>query len=100
MANELYIEEYQGLLTQAGMGSVPVATGLLNTQKVAVSASSSQSAALSSKAKFALVTSDVAAQFEMGDNPTADGDSRYLPADAGRFIAVKGGQKIAVIEQQ
>lgn len=97
----LYVEEYQGLLTQAGMGSIPVPTGLLATYKVTVGASSTKaSQTIDTNAKFALLTSDVAAQFTLGDDPTADGDSRYLPADGARFIPVKSGQTIAVIEQQ
>lgn len=96
----LYIEEYQSVLAQAGQGTVPVATGLLATHKVTVAASSNQSQVLNTNTKFVLLTSDVASQFELGDDPTADGESRYLPADGARFIAAKGGQKIAVIEQQ
>lgn len=96
----LYIEEYQNVLAQSGQGTVPVPTGLLAKHKVTVGASSSQSQVLNTNTRFVLLTSDVASQFELGDDPTADGDSRYLPADGARFIAAKGGQKIAVIEQQ
>lgn len=99
MSNELYIEEYSRVLVQDG-ARIPVPVGLITTQKVSVSAGSSQSAALNENTKFVLLTSDVASQFELGSNPTADADSRYLPADGARFISAKGGDKIAVIEQQ
>lgn len=97
----LYIEEYQSVGVQAGIGMIPVPTTLLAKQKVTIDVTQNTSSALNAATRFVLLTTDTACQFEV--NANANGDSRFLPADASRFIGVsgKGGSTtISVITQQ
>ena len=46
------------------------------------------------------LVAEAACHVEFGANPTADGDSIYLPANSVEYFEISAGQKIAVIEQQ
>lgn len=95
----LYIEEYAGLPKGARNENLPVVGELVDKHKIAISASSAQSQVLNKRTSFVMLTADVAAQWEEGSNPTADADSRYLPADTPRPFQVTGGNKIAARTQ-
>lgn len=97
----LYIEEYDAISTRderdrnTGVPPAPIAT-----QRLAVGAASVASAAFQPSTRFAIVTADVAAQFELGAAPIAVAASRYLSADTPRTIVVAAGQKLATIQKQ
>lgn len=95
----LYIEEYAGLPKGSRNENLPVVGELIAKQKISLSSSSSQSSALDKRTSFVMLTADVAAQWEEGANPTADADSRYLPADTPRPFQVTGSNKIAARTQ-
>lgn len=95
----LYIEEYAGLPQGSRNEYVPAPGALIAKQKISISATSAQSAAIDKRTAYVMLTADVAAQWEIGTNPTADADSRYLPADTPRPFAVTGGQLIAARTQ-
>jgi len=96
----LYIEEYADLQEDIAGNQMQSPGDLLATQKVSIGASSVQSAAFNSKTEYLLITSDVDCQFEIGNDPTADGDSRYLPSALLRSVSTENKSKIAVIEKQ
>lgn len=97
----LYIEEHTDLAFGPDGQTLQSVVGMpAVTQKVAVGGTSAQSAALAASTRFVVLTADVGAQWAIGANPTADGDSAFLPAGVPRGFRAAGGEKIAVIEQQ
>lgn len=96
----LYVEEYQLAGSDGNGDKLPIVGGLVTAQKVAIASAANSGTATNSFTKFVALTSDVACQFAFGSSPTADADSRYLPADVPRIYAIKPGHKISVIEQQ
>ena len=96
----LYIEEHDNILKDKNGNVVQATSGTVTEQKVTVGASSAQSSAVNSATKFLVIVTDTACQYETGSNPTADTNSRFLPANVFRVIQVDSGDKIAVIEQQ
>ena len=93
----LYIEEYNGIASDNNGKVSPVAENFIDVQLVTVSASTSQSSAIDSRAEYVRLVADVACHYKVGDNPTATTSDRYLPANVLVDIATKGGEKIAVI---
>lgn len=94
MALFLHIEEYQH--------EVPATYPLLGepvaAQKVEIT-TSTPSAAFNAATTWVLLTAQRDCQIEFGTNPTADGDSWYLPANVPRGYPVERGQswKVAVV---
>jgi len=96
----LYIEEYADLQEDVTGTTMQSLGGPVAKQKVSIGAASAQSVAFNSRTEFLLITSDVDCQFEIDDDPTADGDSRFLPAALLRSASTENKTKIAVIEKQ
>ena len=97
----LYIEEYQHLARDAAGALVEIPERLIATQKVTVGAASTAvTNAWAGQTTYLVLTSDVNCQIEFATSPTADGDSRFLPAGVPRGFSIKEGSKVAVIEQQ
>lgn len=69
----------------------------LNPQKVTLSTSSAQSAAVAATTKSVRVCSDIDCFILIGANPTATISSVYLPAKTPQVFGIAGGQKVAAI---
>ena len=96
----LYITEFANQGTdargrQAPVGSVPTS----GTQRVAIGASSAQSAALAGTTTLVRVHTDQICSVTFGDNPTATTSSMRLAADSTEYFSVPAGSalKVAVI---
>lgn len=95
---DFYIEEYATL--GADQNGFPVAAGLhpsLATQKIAIS-TEADSAAFNDGTRFILIYADGACHYSVGAAPTASTSTMKLPADGTRFLAVRPGDKISVIQ--
>jgi len=104
MPTKIYIEEYASF-ERDGKGNVIGPGRLLSSSNVSVGVASAQSSAFSDATQVLIVESDVACQFEVGDNPTAGSASQYLSPNNRKLVPVpknKTGNllKLAVIEQQ
>lgn len=64
---------------------------------VAISGSTTQSAAFKPSTTIIEVHTDVVCSIEIGENPTATTASARMAADETRYYGVKDGDKIAVI---
>lgn len=100
----IYIEEYQ-YMERDGKGAVIGPGNLVTKQKVTVAGTSAQSSAFDPKTRFLIVETDTVCQFEIGTNPTADGDSQFLSANNRKLVPTPlntngSQQKLAVINQQ
>jgi hypothetical protein len=92
-----YIEEFDAAYRVNG-DVIPTVPGtLMAKQKVAIAGTSAQSSALAAGTRIVHLCADTDCLFLVGANPTADANSRYLPAKVPRLISVAGGEKIAVI---
>lgn len=100
----IYIEEYQHM-KEDGKGNIIGPGVLVAAHKVAIGVASAQSAVFNDKTRFLIVESDTVCQFEIGINPTANGNSQYLSANNRKLIALPANtngseQRLAVIDQQ
>jgi len=96
----LYIEEYADLLEDVAGAQMQTPGDLVATQKLTIGASSAASASFNERTVYLFIVSDAVCQYELGDSPTADGDSRFLPPFLFRCVSVENKDKIAVIDQQ
>jgi hypothetical protein len=94
----LYITEYQSL-ARANNGPFVSAGQEPNVaeQQVAISGSSTQSAAFNAKTGFVMIHTDAICALAFGDNPTAANNRHRMAAGEVRFYGVSPGQKVAVI---
>ncbi len=81
---------------QSGSINLPIVGG--GSQKIAVSAVSAQSAAISNHATVYIYT-DVGVSVRQGTNPTAvnDGTDLYIPAGSWRLVGIEDENKLAFI---
>jgi len=96
----LYIEEHDNIMKDRNGNLVQSTATPTAVQKLTVGASSAASSTFNSSTRFLLLVSDTACQYELAASPTADGDSRFLPANVFRPVQCVPGEKIAVIAQQ
>lgn len=99
MAN-LYVQEYAGLQEDISRTQMQSPGDLIAHQKLAIGGSSVASAEFDSRTRFLMLVSDADCQYALGDTPTADGDSRYLPAGVFFSLSTEKSSKIAVIAKQ
>jgi hypothetical protein len=93
-----YVDEFSGHTFLAPNNRPTQLVGLpLATQRVALGASSTQSAAFNASTQLVRITADGACCFLIGADPTALATSSYLPAAGEVWRAVSPGHKIAVI---
>lgn len=59
---------------------------------------STQTVALGSNTRLVRFIADNIAHVTMGDNPTADADDFYIPADTQVLLGVTPGQKLAIYD--
>lgn len=92
------ITEY-GELASAGRGSTIMAgqEPSIRNQQVAISSTSTQSAALSDVTRFIRVHAEAPCRVSVGDNPTALSTSMRMVAGGTEYLGVTPGLKIAVI---
>lgn len=66
-------------------------------QNIAIGASSTQSAAFNTNTRYVMLNTDTACCLAWGDSPTAVVTAQRMAANETRFVAVRSGQKLAVI---
>ena len=87
-----HIQEYHEL-AEDGLGyRVPVGQEPAVAVQSVTYTTATQSSALNSSTRF------VDAYVAFGDNPTADGDSMYLPVDTAEYFGVTPGTKISIYD--
>lgn len=94
----LYIAEFDSLPLEYYQRTVP-ATRLvtLAEQVVSIGGSSTQSAAFNTLTRWIEIHPDATCSIAGGSNPTATTSNRRLKQDERVYLAVNGGDKIAVI---
>lgn len=90
----LFISEYTGALI--GGGQVAVEPSITD-QIVAVSGSSTASAAFSPSTHLVRLLADASCSIAFGSSPTAALTSKLLPANVPEYFAVRPGHKVACI---
>ena len=97
----LYIRYYQSLAKDSNgtpMPAVDEAT-FVGQEAVNIGASSTQGSAIPGKGRYAMLHAEAALHYQIGDNPTAAGaTSMRMPADGTLIVGVRGGHKVAVIQ--
>lgn len=68
------------------------------TEALAVESSAGQSEALGDTTSIVRLCADVPCQVALGDDPEADSDSMYLPANTPEYVLVAPGSKVSVIK--
>ena len=91
----LYITEYGGI--GASGAQVPEEPPLAE-QKITIGATSLQSAAFAASTEIIRIHGDAISSYAVGEDPTATTSKARLPADRDRYVGVRPGWKIAVIE--
>lgn len=102
----LIVEEYSSISTSQirGVGSIaipiPDHKHLKAVQHVAIGGSSEQSSAFDAETRFIAATTDADCYIQIGADPTAttSAPSIFLPSGATRFLGVRPGNKVGVIE--
>ena len=94
---KLHIEEFAELGVDKNGNDLPLPAAPLALQQVESTGASAQSAAFNAATRYLIVTADAPCMFLTGEDPEADANSRYLPANCPRPVAVAEGHKIAVI---
>ena len=94
----LFITEFKSLRKDRS-GFIPQVGALppVADQRVAISASSGQSAALNAETRIVRLESDVICSIAVGPNPTATTSTMRLAADSPEYFFVNPTDKIAVI---
>jgi hypothetical protein len=99
--NWLYIEEYSDFLIRNWDGdALPIPDGYLASHRVAIGEASASSPALAAATRFVLLQADVPCQIAIGAAPDASMSWRLLMPGQIRELAVRPGDRIAVIERQ
>lgn len=97
MAN-LWITELRAMPIDSNGKTVEAASlPAITTQKVTISATTAQSAALNADTKFVRVLTDANCCIIAADNPTATTSDLPLTAEGAEYFGVIAGQKIAAI---
>lgn len=94
----LDITTYDSLASDVAGRVIPVGRepSLQNIQ-VAITGTSTQSAAISDRAKLARLHCDVACRIAIGTNPTASATTQRMSAGQTEYFGVAPGDKVAVI---
>lgn len=101
MPGFLYVEEYADLLEDITGKTMPATDSIQARHKIPIGAASVPLGVnWQPNTRYIVIVSDLPCQYEVGDTPVADGNSRYLPANYFRVVSEKDGNSIAVIEQQ
>ncbi len=94
----LYITEFsKPAMTVNGLIPAASLPTVVAEQTVAISGSSTASAAFSATTSFVRVHTDAICSIEYGSNPTATTAKARMPADSVEYFGVNAGDKIAVI---
>ena len=95
---KLYVTEFGG--TAASGLPVGVAPPIVDQTPVVIGAGSLQSAAFDYATVLVRIHNDATSpcSIAFGTNPTATANSMRIAANATEYFAVKGGQKVAVIQ--
>ncbi len=94
----LYITEFsKPALTVNGLIPAAAMQNVVAEQTVAISGSSTASAAFSASTTFVRVHTDAICSIKYGTSPVATAASARLPADGAEYFGVNAGDKIAVI---
>lgn len=94
----LWITEFRAMPMDVNGRTVEAAAlPAITTQKITISGTSAQSAALNADTKFVRVHTDAICHILAGDNRTATTSNMRMPADETEYFGVIAGQKIAAI---